>query len=1464
MSFLSLFLVVIGLFSFSGFQTKLIQSFTDDLTKRTGQEVLIDKVSFKWNGKLKFSNFLVLDHHNDTLLFVKDISTSIEDFRKLNNNNYNFDRLETSTVLLKIKKYPQEFSNSLNVFLNKLKKPSDEKRATFFKSSVITLSKSRFQYVDLNKARGKTINIKDIELSAESFKYQLDSFDVNLKILKGVIESSNLKLFNFKGNVNYSPGTLNLPSFEIHNDKNQVKGSMSLKGKNNSFKDFNDNVKIALSIDNTTLDANTLFPNKIKNLYKKPYEISLTASGSLNNLSLKKVLLKNEILFFSGDLNFNHFFEKQEADWFAIVDDLRLSSKAFEDLETLSNSKKKILKNLGLLQLSGEVSSQGDSLNMALVSSNTWGDFSLKGILGKGLLSSKAFNRKVDLAIKINKLLLDSFTGQNTKITLASSLLFTGDFQKNDSIIASWKGIKTKLTSTNEVWDNIEFEGLYRNKQLRNTFTIKSEPVVIKSDVRFDYQNNIPEYTILANVSKVDLNKFGIRLGQGKRVFKGVVLANLKGKNIDDLEGKLRISSASVINEIEQVDLNPISIEKRFQDNKTIISISNTDCISGNATGEFNLSELSKLFQNALHQVYPFLEPKVTSKGQHLSFDLRIYQKMLDALYPDFSISKNIILKGKIVSDRQRSQLTLDAPLMRWKDIQFQNIHFQIDTNNPIYNTFLSIEEFNHEYYNGSDFNMISTKLSDTLYFRSEFLKDRKTEIPFEINFYNTQSDNGISFFGLKKSELLIGNDVWIINPLDDPLQKLSYSTKTKEIKLSDFSAVSGNQTIRFSGSHRNKNDFILSLMTEKVLLENLIPFSPFLKLEGATSIISHIERSPIQNKLSFSGAIKDLKINNHFLGDFNLNTSGNTNLNAYTIKSEIINNTKKSLTLSGVWDGLETPNLNFNLDFFDLDLAFLSPFGRDAIKKFSGKVNGGVRLWGAIDKLKHNGSLNFKKGNFHIPFLNLDYTIEETDIDLNNQFFVFNNVLMKDTSEETSAILNGTFSHNNFKNWQTNLSISSKRMLLLNTTQTPEALFFGKGFLGGQVRLDGPTKNLKISLEGNTQLGTSIKIPWVENYGLSDTSFISFIDKSKKTVFSDKSVELMIKEIRGVEMNFDLDVTNQAEVEIVIDKETGSYLNGRGAGNLFMEINTNGKFNIWGDFLTFDGIYNFKNLGVIDKKFNLKPGGSILWEGNPLEAQMNLEAIYDVPGGANPAILLDNPSFNKKIPTEVLIRLEGNLLKPDNPVFEINFPNTSGILASEINYRLADPQRSQLQALSLLSQGIFINEVSVSMEGITNNLYQKASNIFSDLIGEENDKLKVGIDYLQGDKSVLLDIATEDRLGFTLSTKISDKILLNGKIGVPVGGVEQTLVVGNVQIDFILNDEGTLRAKVFNKENEFRYIGDELGYTQGLGISYNVDFETFKELIYKISSEKKPKIDSIILKNNTLKSNLIEFVKKN
>ena len=165
-----------------------------------------------------------------------------------------------------------------------------------------------------------------------------------------------------------------------------------------------------------------------------------------------------------------------------------------------------------------------------------------------------------------------------------------------------------------------------------------------------------------------------------------------------------------------------------------------------------------------------------------------------------------------------------------------------------------------------------------------------------------------------------------------------------------------------------------------------------------------------------------------------------------------------------------------------------------------------------------------------------------------------------------------------------------------------------------------------------------------------------------------------------------------------------------------------------------------------------------------------------------------------------------------------------------------------------------------MSLQGITNNLYEKASDVFSTLIGANEGKLNVGLNYQQGEVNPVFDLRTEDRIGLTLSTQLSDRILINGKIGVPIDGVQETVIVGNVQIDFILNESGTLKAKVFNRENDFRYLGDEFGYTQGMGMSYQVDFNTFNELIQKIKSNASQSA------NNSSKlesSDAIDFIQK-
>ena len=1445
-------------------QSIIFKKFTQNFQESINQEIAFERIRLNWNGKFELKGLFIEDHHKDTLVYIQKIETSFQDFKKLQNNDFNFNHIKASGVYLNIKKYTKEKVHSLRVFSQKLQKEIQKQNNSVVKVGNVNFVKGKFNYTDLN-TKNKPIQVDSLNIFGQNINFTSDTLTLQLKNLKGSIKSPIQDDIETTAELIYYPGNLELENWKLISGESKLIGALKLFGADNSFQNFNSKGEFDLAIYQSKIDPKRIDPNSMFLNDSESLSLQLNARGNFNDFNLKDIKLDHDKFNFKGNLNIQDFREVDKLSWDLSVSNVELlTPRLFERIDQL----KEFETYFGgeSIQFKGKFESQSSKINFELDSENTWGNLNASGRLDHGLFAQKVRNESKTFDVNANFESVEFYLSDlsTKKINASGMLQFKGDLNLKDNPDLNWDLDKIQFKSDDILLENITLEGNFKNYQLRNTLSVSNELVKLKSDLRFDFSDSIPQYTLAANISKWDINRLGIKIGAGKPEFSGVILGAFKGKSIDDLDGEFKVSAVKISNENKVVTLNPIMISKKFERGNTELKIINSDCVSGSAEGKFKITQLTQLFQQTLHRAFPFLPEKKPEMGQELRFNLKIYKKLLDALYPEFSILENINLKGKIGSELKSSNVTFDAPLMRWKTLQLEQLHFQIDTKNPIYNTFLSIDRITQDYIKGRSFNLISTQLKDTLYFRSEFTNEAKEKTPFEINFYHTMSDDGTSFFGFKKSKFPLGKETWILNPDDTSNQIISYNAKAKQTVLKNLLAITNNQLIKLSGAYLNKDEYHFNLDIENVLLEDLLPKSKVFYQSGIADLKVDIARSSEENQLDISAAIANWEINGQQMGQLKFNANGNTVMNTYLVTFNLGEDRDKALAAKGVWQGLANPKLNLNLEFNELDLNFLSPLGKEAIKNIGGSITGSVNLWGPIDQLKHNGFLNLKNAQISIPYLNLDYRATSTQVKLSNQDFIFKDTKLFEDVQGTSALLEGTFSHVNFKDWNLDMYIESNRMLLLNTPQEPESLFFGKGFLDGNLTLTGPTKNLKISLQGSTKKGTSIKIPWAESYGLSDYNFIDFIDKNKKRAINFENKEKPLKEIRGLEMDFELDVTNEASIEIVIDQETGSYLSGRGGGNLFMEINTNGKFNMWGDFITFEGIYNFKNLGVIDKKFSLKPGGSIVWEGNPLEAQMDLEAVYDVPGGANPALLLDNPNFNKNIPTEVLIRLQGNLLKPEDPIFEIDFPNTSGIVASEINYRLADPQRSQLQAISLLSQGIFINEVSVSMQGITNNLYQKASDIISNLIGEDNDKLKVGIDYLQGDKSALLDIATEDRLGFTLSTKISDRILLNGKIGVPVGGLEQTLIVGDVQIDFVLNDEGSLRAKVFNKENEFRYIGDELGYTQGLGLSYDVDFNTFKELIQKLVVSQYKETASNQNDKKETKMDAIRFIKKN
>ena len=1029
-------------------------------------------------------------------------------------------------------------------------------------------------------------------------------------------------------------------------------------------------------------------------------------------------------------------------------------------------------------------------------------------------------------------------------------------------------GVNFKIQSFNGNLDNIKIDDFNSivnfsgNKLSLNNTYLANQNNFIRGDITIDFDEelqikNISNASFNFNLDPLSLNVFE---------------NNLIVDNI--YSGQIEFSGS----------YNELSIDRIFLNNELFnlnAEINLKDIMSEDIEVNTTINSL-KINEGYLISNYEIYE----------KLDLPLFQGNLDVKNKDLTFNldglndfkSNVNLNGAVKLDNYlnyqlniKSKILDNDQILDFLDINYFDFNTTIKGSSKELSFVNSIINFTK---NDNEFNIITdsfirnNNLEGTILLSSEninidsSISGTTSRKIFEINSkidYNGEDNLGkFEFSTLLDLDVNLSNSKNIISFLK--LHQLYFKNSEEELELENLSELnkvfntnfinqntdfdfqiiyndglfnldsSLGKNLNINGYYKNNDDLNFDIIILDLIIDNLYQINKN-PISAIFNSDINLKRDIENRTLNIESKFSDLQIKNFDLGELNINIFGNTDYNSYALKIDLIKDKLSSIKGEGSIIGAnEEPNIDIDLIFENFDISFIEKIGTNTMTSISSNVSGEVNLWGKSNNIQHNGKLYLNESRFTVPYLNIEYFLSEnSEIDLYNQNFEFNNVNINSESNNSPTSLEGKITHQDFKNWNLDLNFKSEKLHILNKDYIENDGFYGQAYMGGDVKISGPTNQVSIDINGTTESGTNIIIPQTQSYSIDDFSFITFTDLnsySEETIITENKINKISKTL---DLNINLEINNSAVVEITIDQDTGSYISGNGNGNLFMEIDSEGKFNIYGDFIASDGIYNFRNLALIDKKFKLKNGGTIIWDGDPLAAQMNIQATYEVPGGANPALLLDNPNFNKKIPTNVDIVLTGELTKPDSPNFEIFFPNTSSSVTSEINYKLNDPEIRQLQAISLLTQGIFINEVSVSIEGVTNNIYEKVSEVFSDILGGNQGPLEVGLNYLQGDRSEILDIKTEDRFGVTLSTKISDKILFNGKIGVPIGGIEETLIIGDVQIDFILNEDGTLRAKVFNRENEFRYIGDELGYTQGIGLSYQVDFQTFRSLLSKI-----------------------------
>lgn len=292
--------------------------------------------------------------------------------------------------------------------------------------------------------------------------------------------------------------------------------------------------------------------------------------------------------------------------------------------------------------------------------------------------------------------------------------------------------------------------------------------------------------------------------------------------------------------------------------------------------------------------------------------------------------------------------------------------------------------------------------------------------------------------------------------------------------------------------------------------------------------------------------------------------------------------------------------DLDVNLEKFNLGI--LNPLGGDVLSNIRGFASGRTNIGGNINELEINGRLFVNDAGLGIPYLNTNYDIaNNTVVDVTEKKFLIRNALVKDIKYETEGRLNGSIEHKNFGDWRLDLNINSNKLLALDTKDSEDAAYFGTAFIDGYATIKGPTNGLFIKVVAKSEKGTFMKIPINDSELTSTNGAIHFVTSSEK--YLKNGIKSQNRNYNGLELEFDFDINPNAEVEVILDRNSGHGMKGKGFGSLLFKINTLGKFNMWEDFQAYEGTYNFKYGGLINKKFDIKKGGTVVWEGDPMRA---------------------------------------------------------------------------------------------------------------------------------------------------------------------------------------------------------------------------------------------------------------------
>ncbi len=1459
-------LIFLILFAFAirtpAVQTYLAKQATAYLSEELGTEFKIDQVAILFFDEIALDGVLIRDLNQDTIVAVKTIYIGISDW-DLKKSTFYLKNVAVENATIHIVQ-DEEGEYNFQFIKDYFKSPSTKKQKppTLYANEV-TISNTFFTFDDNRKKRRTKgvdyfhIYTTDIECNVKDFKMIGRDFYGDITHIS-CREKSGFELKDFKAKSHVSEKGIYLAELAIKSKASKIYSQKlnMISSHFEDFRSFEDSVSFDAIIDSSSLSLKevALFAYVMDGM-EDQVRLSTKIKRKVKNLKL-------------ADLNLQFKEKTQIKGTFGLPDRFNVATSflhekldyVYVDFGEIKTLKLPFVANSTYITINKTV----NRLGYIEAEDTRLDGFSSQFVIASDLIKTQLGNVRIDHGImftkneKNNSYEFEQSQASNYDVKVENfdlgkliaskdlgivdgKFFLSGEaFSIEDIRFKSIQGDVNRFDYLGYPYKNITVvEGTVIDDRFTGKIEVKDDNLELTYDGYIDFKN---ELHLLFNVNIEEALLEKLHLTDKDVKMSSLIEIDLYGKNPNDFRGKISLEHFSFEDaknkvKVPQMDL---TITRSVESDKFILRSSILDA---DLTGKLNVNSFSDQLELKLKSLFPgFFShselvqiPSTDNNNFEFNTTLKETDDLLAIFYPELAIAPETKISGNYYGQSSDLKLNINSPFVTFKDIQFTNI--------KINNAFDSQKA-------SSSYEVETLVFKDTINFSnvkltaegsdnrilSKIVWDENTPTASKISWQTRVEDLEHYSFRLHPSYFTVQGKKWEI------VNESRFSINSDTVNISNFRLKREDQNVYLNGTISNDDSQKLNFKVEQLMLNELSVFFSDVPMEGVLNAQGNLS-NPFNNLQYFGDAtIKEFFIKNNKVGDVSVTSEWINENKSMRLNGNILFRNQETFDFQGSYFPLrKKDNIDFNLVFNYTDIQFVNAFmNPDVLSDIKGLLYGTLKVNGSIDEPYLNGDIDLVAGSAHVDITGAHFGVEGKVL-VDKDGFYINTIPIYDEDGNAGTVV-GSVYHDNFKDFNFDLmfdleddainrdplqpwkALPLERFLILNTDYRSGDIYYGKGYATGVINLFGYTDNLAVTVNLETKRGTKVNIPMFGVGEIEDeNNFIVFIDKDSIVEITEPKIDFT-----GVDLDLNFKITPEAEVKIIFNEELGDIITARGKGEMSIKLDNLGDVTMNGVYTVSEGVYDFA-MGIIKQKFFIDPGGSISWTGDPYDAVLDMKTFYKV--NANLSTVTGG-QFGSGVSAhqEILcyLELQESLLKPTIN-FDIQAPRANETERSILNRIKSDPDELNRQFFSLLLwksfqplAGTAGGTGSAALDLVSNQINALLSKLSSDYILNVN----MNADQLSGDNTYEFGVSK----GF-----LDDRLIFSGSFGVENQNLEdesKNALIGDVSLEYLLNQSGTFRVNIFNESNDNALIeSSELGkFTQGVGLYYKEDFSTFSD----------------------------------